>query len=245
VHEPVWADHALALLLAVFFPIRSATFGYARLRRAAEEDVPRVRRMLYRQALVMQWSFVAAILALWLWQGRDLPALAVKWPSGPLAPWLVGLTALALLVLWVQAGALARRPGALEMVRRRLSHIGRMFPATPGELAWFRALAVTAGVCEELMFRGFLMGYCAHFVPWWAAALLSSVVFGIGHSYQGWRGMVQTGLVGFAMTIPVLLTGSLAIPVALHAAGDLYAGTLGHLAQRPAPGGAVEKLLES
>lgn len=244
-HDLVWADHALALLLAVFFPVRSATFGYARLRRAAEPDVPRVRAMLYRQALVMQWAFVAVIAALWLWQRRPFASLAVAWPSGALAPWLAGLTAVVVIALWVQAGRFAKQPAALAAVRDRLSHIERMLPATPSELGWFRALAVTAGVCEELMFRGFLMGYLAHFVPWWGAAVLSSVVFGVGHSYQGLRGVVQTGLVGLAMTVPVLLTRSLAIPVVLHAAGDLYAGTLGHLALRSRPKAADEELEKS
>jgi membrane protease YdiL (CAAX protease family) len=90
------------------------------------------------------------------------------------------------------------------------------------------------------MFRGFLMGYFAHFVPWWGAAALSAVVFGIGHSYQGVRGMLQTGMVGGAMAVPVLLTHSLAIPVVLHAGMDLYAGQLGHLALRAdRPAGAA------
>lgn len=241
----MWADHALALLLAVFFPIRSSTFGYARLARAAEAEVPRVRGMLYRQAIVLQWGFAAAIAALWVWQRRPFGALGVTWPQGALAPWLAGLAVVAVVVLWVQAGRFARQPGSLAAIRERLSHIERMLPVTAGDLGWFRLLAVTAGVCEELMFRGFLMGYCGHFMPWWAAAAVSSLAFGIGHSYQGVRGVVQTGLVGLAMAIPVLLTRSLAIPVVLHAAGDLYAGTLGHLALRSRPPRAGEELVES
>ena len=57
---------------------------------------------------------------------------------------------------------------------------------------------MTAGVCEELVYRGFMIAYfsAALGVSFWVAAVLSSVAFGIAHFYQGPAGILRTGLVG-------------------------------------------------
>ncbi len=81
---------------------------------------------------------------------------------------------------------------------------------------------VNGAFAEEILFRGFLMPRLAE---WWGgtrqvwviAALLSSVVFGLGHAYQGVTGMVGTGMTG------LVLAG-----VYLVAKRNLWASVLSH-----------------
>jgi membrane protease YdiL (CAAX protease family) len=60
-------------------------------------------------------------------------------------------------------------------------------------LLWI-ALAVTAGICEETIFRGYLQ---RQFVAWTRSApigvLLSAALFGAGHIYQGAKATVVMG----------------------------------------------------
>jgi len=44
-----------------------------------------------------------------------------------------------------------------------------------------------AGVCEEVIFRGYSIAYLMAVLgaPFWVAAVLSSIVFGFAHVYQG------------------------------------------------------------
>jgi membrane protease YdiL (CAAX protease family) len=86
---------------------------------------------------------------------------------------------------------------------------------------------VTAGLCEELLYRGFLMAYIGALWGFWPAVILSSLVFGLGHAYQGTSGIATTGTIGLILAGLFVLTGSLWVPMLLHAATDLFAGSLG------------------
>lgn len=229
-HPLTPADHLLALLLAVFFPIRSATFGYRRLAVAAAPDVPRVRGQLYGQALLLQWGFSAVVAALWIAHARPWAALGLVWRPGAGA--YATAAALALLV----AGIAMQMPRALadpetqQRVRQRLGNIRRMLPERPDEVGRFYLLAFTAGVCEELLYRGFLFDYLRHFAPWPVAAAIAVLLFGLGHSYQGVKGVFTTTIAGAVLTTIVLVSGSLYLAMLAHMLLDAYSGTLGRIA---------------
>jgi membrane protease YdiL (CAAX protease family) len=53
------------------------------------------------------------------------------------------------------------------------------------------------------------------------AWLVSSIVFGLGHIYQGWAGVCRTTVAGLAFGMLSILTGNLALPILLHFLADL------------------------
>ena len=220
-HPP---DHMLFVLLAVLFPIRAVTFGYWKLDQAAEADVPRVRMWLYRQILALQWSLAALVVLLWWVFHRPWSAIGLR----PALTWgLVGVLAglLVVVLIIVLQGHGARDPGeAHARVRRRVQHIERMLPHDARELRWFGAVAITAGLCEELLYRGYLIWYLQHWLPLALAVGLAAIIFGVGHFYQGPHGMILTTVVGAFMAAVYLVTGSLFASMAVHALMDLYSG---------------------
>lgn len=219
-------DHLLALVLAIFFPIRSATFGYRRLMRAAEPDVPRVRTWLYRQAMAIQWTLAASLAALWLWRARAWGALGLEWHGGARVAWTGALLALVVVMVASQLPRALRDSDTLARVRRRLGHVRRMMPAADREMRSFYVLSFTAGVCEELLYRGYLLWYARHFLPWPAAAVVAVLLFGIGHSYQGPGGILTTTIAGAVLMTLYLASGSLYLPMLVHMLMDSYSGTL-------------------
>lgn len=60
-----------------------------------------------------------------------------------------------------------------------------------------------------------------------AAIALSAVAFGLGHAYQGKKGILKTTAVGLVMNGIVLLTGWLIPAMVVHAIIDVNAGQLG------------------
>jgi membrane protease YdiL (CAAX protease family) len=214
----------LFVLLAVLFPIRAVTFGYRRLDQAAEADVPRVRMWLYRQILALQWSLAALVVLLWAVFRRPWSDIGLKpTPTWGLAAVAIGLL-IAVLFVVLQTRGIRDPAAAHERVRRRVQHIERMLPHDARELRWFSAVSITAGICEELLYRGYLIWYLQHWLPLALAVAVAAIIFGVGHFYQGPRGVLLTTVVGAFMAGVYLVTGSLFAPMVLHALMDLYSG---------------------
>lgn len=226
---PTPFDHALAFALAVLFPIRAATGTFRRLKLAPPGTLPAARRRAYREAMLLQWGLVALLAALWAWLGRPWTALGLV-PG--LTPGFLGVAAGAALMavlVWRQRTGILADDGALDAVRAKLAGLEVMLPHTREELRRFYALSVTAGVCEELLYRAFLIWYLAQFTGLVQAVALSSVVFGVGHAYQGWKGVLKTGAFGLFLGAVYVVSGSILLPALLHALMDAHSG---HLVQR-------------
>lgn len=63
-----------------------------------------------------------------------------------------------------------------------------LLPATSTERWHFAALAVTSGVCEEILYRGLLMTALSAMLPLEAAFVLTTLLFGAAHGTYGWFG---------------------------------------------------------
>ena len=78
-----------------------------------------------------------------------------------------------------------------------------------------------------------------HIGPWWAAGILGSLMFGLGHCYQGLRGVASTAVIGVLAIGLYLLTGSLWVGMFAHAVYDMQGGEFGRWAlygkDNPAP----------
>jgi hypothetical protein len=73
--------------------------------------------------------------------------------------------------------------------------------------------------------------YVMTLLPGVAAVLISAVVFGTAHLYLGWGlGVLRASVVGIVFGATYLLTGSLWVPIVLHAAVDVTSGLTGSVA---------------
>jgi membrane protease YdiL (CAAX protease family) len=116
----------------------------------------------------------------------------------------------------------ARVPAALKGLAQRI------LPQSTREMPTFFALAFTAGVCEEFIYRGFTMAVFTRVgLSTWMVVLVSSVLFGLAHLYQGRGGLLGTMILGALFGAARIGYDSL-IPVILwHAAVDVVAGIAG------------------
>lgn len=107
----------------------------------------------------------------------------------------------------------------------------------------FLALSwILAAFGEEICFRGFLMKRLAQVfgenqTAWIVALVLSSVLFGWGHTEQGVSGWVQEGLSGLWLGILFLATGrNLAVPIVSHGVSNTLAFVLIYFGRYPGLG---------
>lgn len=224
---PSYWDHAFVLLLLTAIPLYGR-FEHRRLVKRLTAGGFASKVELYRTSMLAQWVLAAALLTLWWAHGRSASALGITLRADDGAALGAVVVAAGLAVLALQR-FLVRRLDASGRRRLRAQFAGTraLLPEDDREHRWFRAMAVTAGVCEELLYRGFLIPYCAHFAGAPLGILLAAGLFGLGHLYQGPRGVAKTFLVGVAAGLLYVETGSLLWPMLLHAALDLQGGALG------------------
>ena len=95
---------------------------------------------------------------------------------------------------------------------------------------------------EEICFRGFLMKRLAQVfgesrVGWIVALLLSSVLFGWGHTEQGVSGWIQEGLSGLILGILFLSAKrNLVVPIVAHGVSNTLAFVLIYFGRYPGLG---------
>jgi membrane protease YdiL (CAAX protease family) len=78
---------------------------------------------------------------------------------------------------------------------------------------WLLAVWVFVAVLEEIIFRGYLMGALSELVgrssvAWIGGLLISSLIFGFAHAYQGPSGVISTGVIGVLIGLIYLLSGT-------------------------------------
>jgi membrane protease YdiL (CAAX protease family) len=222
-------DHIVVALLVLVFPI--VNFFSLRKREAKiRAGQTELRMQLYRTILWEEWIGAIAIVALWFALGRGAAELGLIPVFGAMAWAGYGLGVVVCGMLLLQARSVIGKPETHAKTREQIGWLSFLTPHTERELRTFNVVSVTAGVCEEVVFRGFLIAYLIAWlgVPFWGAALLSSLVFGLGHMYQGPVGILRTGVAGGVMALLYGLTGSLWVPMLAHALMDLTAGWISH-----------------
>jgi membrane protease YdiL (CAAX protease family) len=117
-------------------------------------------------------------------------------------------------------------------LRQQIGELSVVLPHTQREMFWFAGVSLTAGFCEEFLYRGYFVWALSPWLGQWAAAALSLAFFAVGHIYQGWNGVLRTGMVGAIYTMVVMLLDSLWPAIALHVLVDLGSGTMSWLALR-------------
>ena len=217
-------DHLFFFVLAVVEPIVSFV-SYRRLVRrvAAGEKVDRAN--LYNVTVVIHWTLFAVAMAIWFAYGREWTALGFTLAVDGrfLAGALLTVIGIGFLVQQVhQARKMDQATVSTSMVE--VGDLAIIIPRNGNELGRFYGLSITAGIVEEVLWRGYLIWYLSQIMPLWAAAVMSAIGFGLAHAYQGPANLPRITLVGGAFAGLYLLTGSIWLPIVLHAAVDILQG---------------------
>lgn len=194
-------------------------------------------------ASTIAWQGVAAGLVLWrsTARGLGLRELGLTMPDPELAILLTLVLAPALIASQLKSlRRLARLP---EEKRGFLGEfVSKLMPQSRIELLVFASLALTVGVCEEFLYRGFALAALAGFAAGSLviAAIGSSVLFSLAHLYQGRRGLLITFVVGLLLAGTRIWTQSLAPAVVTHIVADLVVGLAApRYLKRPPTGSAA------
>ena len=100
-----------------------------------------------------------------------------------------------------------------------------LLPHTPAEIAVFSLLTVTAGICEEIIFRGYLQRQFSVFFRSPAAGVaVQGIMFGASHGYQGPKFMLIIVVYGVLFGLLARSRRSLRPGMIAHFLQDLTIG---------------------
>lgn len=224
-----------AILLGVLLVLMPA---FAVAQAAMLHRLPFDRLAAYWSSIVTLWVIGATSWLVGTRSGGPEAIGLVPLPLPALLAWTLGLAVAGLAVMLVFR-LLGRR-----LVVRETRMLARLLPRTRTERRVFVLLSGAAGLGEEVAYRGYVIPMLAVATGVPAAVVLSSLVFGLLHAYQGRIGMVRTALMGFVLAGGYLASGSLLPVVLAHTVIDLVGGLAiaeWLVGDRPAPGRAAEK----
>jgi membrane protease YdiL (CAAX protease family) len=213
----------LMLFLIILVPIRGA-LRYRTLMRRLDRH-PELRPRFYLNGMLSQWLLLIPLVIIFLglrWSPQTL-GLQV-----PVNLWLaVPISVILIVAFYAQVFYIRRTTRTIEgrqQLRQSMSGPLHVLPRTPRERFLWVFLSLTAGFCEELLYRGFIPAYLVHIfpgIPLVFALLISSVLFGLGHIYQKLPGVLGTGIMGLIFGFLYYVTGSLYLSMIIHALFDL------------------------
>jgi uncharacterized protein len=184
----------------------------SRRRLLAAASVPS-RPLHYASTMLLQVMFAA--ISLWTARVQHV-GLAFGRPTTP------GIVAGAIVLV---VGVFAVMPRWRKAVERD-DPLARLYaPTTTFEGALWALKAVLAGIGEEISWRGVQPALLGLAFGNSALALVLSVIgFTVGHAYQGRKSLPIIACFAVAFHALVVISGSLLVPIAVHAAYDAVAG---------------------
>jgi len=213
-----------ALFVALFLAL---TLGGAFFQREARSEPGRILQHpnvvpLYLSLIAMEWG-----LFFYVWKGglhrsgmklRDL--IGGRWQSLK----DVAIDAILALGIWT-VWMIIEKGWEHWFGPEHAASIQTFLPRRGVEILLWVALSISAGICEEVVFRGYFQRQFEAFTrSKWIALFLQAVLFGISHGYQGVQACVKIATFGALFGLLALWRGSLRPGIIAHTGSDILSG---------------------
>ena len=224
---PNWVDHILALLFCVGIPLQGAVQkrkGFPGILLDSEQ-----KKRIYISGSFSLFIMGAAVMAVWLLFKRPLAEIGLTQPRDFSSWWWIVIV-FALMYLADVVTTLStkkEREKTIEDFKKRRPFL----PTKKSELPEYFLLCFSAGVFEEIIYRGYLVNYSWYLFEGYNYQQLLSVflpafVFSIAHFYQGGKAVIKIFVMAVLFGYLFIFSGSLLIVMILHFLVDAAGGLL-------------------
>ncbi|MBI1344620.1 MAG: CPBP family intramembrane metalloprotease [Terrimonas sp.] len=227
-NDPDIFDHIVALVFGLFIPVLSglrSAKAFKTLQLNAWQ-----RKQFYLSNSLFLWIVTLVVLVNWWLHQRTGAALGIL--SLPLLnKTVILLTALFILLYLLDSLYTIRNKQEIEKIKEEWKLSAPFLPVLQSELPVYILMCLTAGICEEIIFRGFLVNYAQSLFAgmqgtiYWAVTV-PAIVFAAAHYYQGIKAVLKIALLSILFGILFIRSGSLWIVILLHVGVDLFGGLL-------------------
>ena len=220
---------AVVILTGIVYPV----MGYRQSKKRGKTSSIREKSKWYLSSIISGWIPALVIATVLLLNGHTLKDTGFAFISpeikGALFYIALALSAIYLIYNIYTIILLRFNKKIREQQSKEIPDEYRfILPTTKREKGLWRLLAVTAGVTEEFIYRGYLFFALFLLFPGIHPIIviaISSIIFSVGHLYQG-REVWKPAAAGLFLSIVYFFIGSIYLVIVLHIIQDLVAGEL-------------------
>jgi membrane protease YdiL (CAAX protease family) len=224
---PHWVDHIIAFLFCIAIPLyaaRQRTKGASFINFSSDQ-----KKRIYISGSFSLFIMGAIVISVWLIFKRPLAELGLTQPGNFQSWWWLAIIFI-LVYLLDTAVTLSTKKGIDKTVddwKKRTPFL----PTKNGELPEYFLLCFSAGIFEEIVYRGYLINYCCDLFEGsnyqqMIAVLLPALAFSIAHFYQGAKAVLKIFFLALFFGYLFIYSGSLLIVMILHFLIDAVGGLL-------------------
>jgi membrane protease YdiL (CAAX protease family) len=113
------------------------------------------------------------------------------------------------------------------VLKEKLKDIYYYLPKNDKELKWFLLLSISAGICEEIIFRLFMFEFLNETTHLIIAFVLTNLIFSLTHIGSGKKNLSSSFILGLLFSVIYYFTNNIWIAIILHISIDINVGILG------------------
>lgn len=230
----------ILLFLVTYEPIYGY-FDYQRFKGRVQTN-PLERMKYYKKVMLGLWMPTILIImtaAFGPITFHDIGLKEISINTTTLGPWVTYIAfgivgAYLISLLYYLIGSKISQKMRNEIVRIKKEQLEKsafndIIPRSQDEKRLWTYVSWTAGITEEIIYRGFLIFVFTQLFPdfsLWLILILSSVIFGLAHTYQGFLYVIKTSIIGLFFAIIYIGFDSIIPLIVLHFLID-YVGKIG------------------
>ncbi|WP_456276347.1 CPBP family intramembrane glutamic endopeptidase [Bacillus sp. AK128] len=200
---------------------------------------PSERVRYYKKVMIGLWAptvFILSLVVVGPLTFDDIGLKRIQINTEILGPWVtyivMGLVAVYILSLaYYMVAARVSEKTKNDIVKMKQQELEKsqfvdIMPVSKQDKKVWTYVSWTAGITEEIIYRGFLIFALLQLFPTlsiWIVLFISSLVFGLAHTYQGFQNVIKTGLMGLFFAMLYLSLDSLLPVIVLHFLMDYVA----------------------
>jgi hypothetical protein len=220
---PTLIDQLLVVILGLVLPFFSGIRGSEQMHKVHFDEATR-RRFFLSNSLVL-WVLAAVAMGIWYWNERPWSLMGFQKIVNQPLTWVATAAFVGFYVIEVIQNYLQK--DQQQKTFEQWEHNIPFLPESYRELPAYILLCLSAAICEEIMYRGFMVNYFINPMrdgfPW-IAVIFPAVMFSIAHFYQGYEAIGKIFILSALFGVIFIVSKSLLIVIVLHFLIDLFGG---------------------
>ena len=223
---PHWVDHVLAFILCVGIPLNAGQNARALSNIVFSSEQ---KKKIYISGSFSLFIMGAVVMIVWLSFQRPLPEIGLTQPTNFQSWWWMAIV-FALIYLLDTVLTLSSKK-AIDKAADEWKKRTPFLPTKKSELPEYFLMCFSAGVFEEIVYRGYLVNYCWYLFDGSSyqrslSVIVPAIVFSISHFYQGTKAVIKIFVLALLFGYIFIYSGSLLIVMILHFLVDAAGGLL-------------------